>query len=334
MIMKKVDRDLQDTLTAVRDTFQALTNQVSALVKEVEEGRRQVKAIQDQYTIAKQHAETQAQYVLELEAVLDGQGGISSTLSSEKPERPGTGGKRAVSPRESPEVNMHLRALQMENRKLKAQLKRVQRLDAGAQECAGAQSPPLLPEMASTWTRRTARTPVPRAATSSPIQSCMSPPPSAGQSNILASFELDIVGSILNKSDAHRAVSRTKAEWLPEREKWVLEGHPLRSGEARKRTDVIAARLAAFSAVAASLMRGLFDELRSSFGNNLGHEGFSPLKAPEVLGRIVRLCYAAAPELSAFPDVVGELGMQTSTTMCPTGNSSGVGGGERARSET
>merc|ERR1740138_90639 len=159
-IMKKVDRDLKDTLTAVRDTFQALTNQVSALVKEVEEGRRQVKAIQDQYTVAKQHAETQAQYVLELEAVLDGQGGISSTVSSEKPERPGTGGKRAVSPRESPEVNMHLRALQMENRKLKAQLKRVQRLDAGAQ------APPLLPEMASTWTRRTARTPVPRAATS------------------------------------------------------------------------------------------------------------------------------------------------------------------------
>merc|ERR1711933_335708 len=74
LVMRKVDKDLKETFKSVRQTFQQLTQQVTKLAKEVEVGRDQVRSIQARYTAAREAAEVRAQYVDELEAVMDCQG--------------------------------------------------------------------------------------------------------------------------------------------------------------------------------------------------------------------------------------------------------------------
>merc|ERR1719456_1451962 len=71
--MRKVDKDLKDTFRAVRETFLSLTNQVQELLREVDAGKKSIASIQDKFDAAKASAAVRAQYVEELEAVLDGQ---------------------------------------------------------------------------------------------------------------------------------------------------------------------------------------------------------------------------------------------------------------------
>merc|ERR1719456_1985319 len=71
--MRKVDKDLKDTFRSVRETFLSLTNQVQELLREVDAGKKSIAIIQDKFDAAKTSAAIRAQYVEELEAVLDGQ---------------------------------------------------------------------------------------------------------------------------------------------------------------------------------------------------------------------------------------------------------------------
>merc|ERR1719506_370265 len=73
MLMRKVDKDLKDTFRSVRETFVSLTQQVQELLREVEAGKKSIASIQDKFDAAKASAAIRAQYVEELEAVLDGQ---------------------------------------------------------------------------------------------------------------------------------------------------------------------------------------------------------------------------------------------------------------------
>eukprot|EP00444_Apocalathium_aciculiferum_P007354 CAMPEP_0183400340 /NCGR_PEP_ID=MMETSP0370-20130417/12528_1 /TAXON_ID=268820 /ORGANISM="Peridinium aciculiferum, Strain PAER-2" /LENGTH=541 /DNA_ID=CAMNT_0025581627 /DNA_START=62 /DNA_END=1687 /DNA_ORIENTATION=- len=149
IMMRKVDKDLKDTYKTVKDIFSGLTLQLMDLVKEVESSRKQVRSIQEKYLQARQAAEAQAQYVLELEAVLDGQcAGISETMRklNDKAVRK----QQALSKSTEDNRDRELK-LKRENEQLRSELRRVK---AEENLLHGGLLPPLLPEMSATWTLR------------------------------------------------------------------------------------------------------------------------------------------------------------------------------------
>jgi len=147
LMMRKVDKDLKDTFINVRDTFSGLTEQLSDLVREVESNRRQVRSIQDKYEAAKGVAEKQAEYVNELEAVLDCQGvGMSETLKRLSNDYVSTKQQLAKITAEGHERTQRLKE---DNRALKQEFQAFRE----QQELLAVQDLPLLPEMTASWTR-------------------------------------------------------------------------------------------------------------------------------------------------------------------------------------
>lgn len=305
LVMRKVDKDLKDTFRTVRETFQALTDQVSSLAKEVESGREQVKNIQSRYQAAREAAEVRNQYVDELEAVMDCNGpGMAETLKmlTEKSTKAAQQMERA-----SEEAKAREHALHEEIKDLR---RRLQVYEDAEKEMSKGRGPPQLPEMSTSWTRR------------SPTSDC-APPEAPGDAS-------DIVGSMLAHSDAGRAVSRSKraaGSSTPGRRS-ATPGDP--AGELRRRAVKAEERcarqhqLVSLSLVSLTLLRDVFSELRAEWrlhasdapeqdiGMQMG-ASLEPRKAQLVLDRVVQLFYDAIPRMGNFSDVIKALVAEAST---------------------
>lgn len=229
LMLRRVDKDLKDTYRSVRETFVTMTQQVMALLREVQSGRDQVTSIQGKFEAAVSMAEMRAQYVEELEAVLDGQTpGASEALRklSDEIEVMKKEFREAAAEAEARE-----QALSGEIRTLRARLRR---LEAEQAQTIGPQ-PPMLPEMAATWTRRASPPPLvtsPAGAEGTsppgygdefrpaPSSTGSASPPgprcsSRGSATGTRTPTVDIVGSTLKRSDDSRAVSRSKCVHPP-----------------------------------------------------------------------------------------------------------------------
>jgi len=190
LLMRKVDKDLKDTFRSVRETFFTLTQQVQELLREVEHGKKRIKAVQDRFDAAQTSAAIRAQYVEELEAVLDGQvPDISKAMSklSEDLTVSRAAMKQAAAKMEDKENE-----IAQERADLKAVIKTLEgRLnEKTVLGFAGATELPLLPEMSATWTRRQ----------DNPDNLASSTAPSGP----------NIVDAQMSRSDATRGVTRMK----------------------------------------------------------------------------------------------------------------------------
>jgi len=228
IMMRRVDKDLKDTYKTVKDIFSGLTLQLMDLVKEVENSRKQVRSIQEKYLQARQAAEAQAQYVLELEAVLDGQcAGISETMRklNDKAVRK----QQALSKSTEDNRDRELK-LKRENEQLHAELRRVK---AGENLLHGDLLPPLLPEMSASWTLRspsggsggsggggrgmlTSFQEGDEEAEDDGFQGHPGAPSSPAPASPRRAAEgMDMVGAVLAHCDAGRMVSRLKPVRMP-----------------------------------------------------------------------------------------------------------------------
>lgn len=149
LLLRRVDKDLEETFRSVRETFVALTGKVKVLMNEVETNRKQMAGIQAKFQEIQYAAEVRAQYVYELEAALDAQspdaGETVRKLSAEVVKL------RKMLAKAKEESLDKQRVLQEELRASQAQTKRLE--DERDVTVHGMQ-PPLLPEMAPSWTRR------------------------------------------------------------------------------------------------------------------------------------------------------------------------------------
>lgn len=341
LMIRKVDKDLRETFQSVRDTFKVLTEQLVLLAKESETGRRQVRSIQAAYAKVKNASEAQAQYVQELEAVIDGQSrsGISAKLKKLSAEA--TAAQHTLVAMKQ-EFHQQQAALLEENKRLKKELKRMDDASKGI-GLPGFVEPPKLPEMVASWTRREIRdspgiglggTPsrqgeVSQRTTASPglrtISSCSSrctPMPMG-----------DVVGGMLAHSDAGRSVSRCKGVRSASQEARRAATTPTSPrGETFSEVSELKRRLRAtedkcetqrkivsFASTALLLLRDIFTELRAHRhiqaaeevngepGGNVLPEGSAP-KPHEVLERLVKLFYGAIPRLGNFSELLTALG--------------------------
>jgi len=227
LMLRKVDKDLKDTYRSVRETFVNLTRQVMALLREVEGGRNEVASIQEKFNAAINMAEVRAQYVEELEAVLDGKNPGTSDALRKLTDQLVAAKKtldEAVAEHEEREQTLSDEIL-----RLRAQLSR---LEAERSVCDGP-TPPMLPEMAASWTRRMSprsdeTTPLPGTGDEFRATGSTSPPfgtssprlieassRCASRSSGVRTPGVDVVGSALRRSDDSRAVSRSKAVRSP-----------------------------------------------------------------------------------------------------------------------
>lgn len=335
LMMRKVDKDLKDTFKNVRDTFTALTDQLLQLVREVENGRKQVKSIQSKFQATKQAAEAQAQYVAELEAVIDSQGaGVTDVLQKLSAQ---ASSSAQAAEKDGDDARQRERFLKNENTKLRIQLKRFEQTE----KAENGVPPHQLPEMAASWTRRGQKTNGQQNTSKStvlespavPSRPSGQPPsnngsnfsdeqrPTSQQSAGAVSFGVcDVVGSMLAHSDATRNVSRTKNIKPTTRQP---KTHGIKPGQRelsgiRKRAETAEAhcqrqhRLIAFSSTSLVLLRDVFTELKAHhyISANDGRPDVdtgSSAKATEVLDRIVRLFYVTIPKLGNFSEIVSAL---------------------------
>jgi len=209
LMMRKVDKDLKDTYGAIKGIFADLTGQLTSLVKEVERSRMQVRNIQEKYTTLRENMEAQAQYIVELEAVLDGQcSGVSETMRKLNDRAMG----RARELKKAGEDNSKREAaLKKENRALREQLRHVQDVEQFTHTV-----PPALPEMTASWTRRASSVASeeqswgsPGARQASRGTEMASPPMSPDIDGV------DVVGSVMSFCDSSRSVPRSKPVRMP-----------------------------------------------------------------------------------------------------------------------
>lgn len=184
LILRKVEADLRATFQNVRETFWSLTEQIAQLSKEVESRRKQVKDIYSLHAKAKDAMEAQAQYVLELEAVLGTQGeGFSDRLKQLSAEA-------AMANKEAEKTKAYFRerehAYQKQVAYLKAELSKYTEAESYAARGGG---PPPLPEMPASWT-------------------ILSPFKSSEESQ-------DIAGAVMVHCDANRSVPRSRQSQRP-----------------------------------------------------------------------------------------------------------------------
>lgn len=316
LVMRKVDKDLKDTFRTVRETFQALTQQVFSLAKDVESGRDQVKNIQSRYQAAREAAEIRNQYVDELEAVMDCNGpGMAETLKMlvEKSTKAAQQLERA-----SEEAKAREHALHEEIKDLR---RRLQVYEDAEKEMSKGRGPPQLPEMSTSWTRRTPT----------------SDAPSGGERGLEAP-DVDIVGTMLAHSDAGRAVSRSKmtpskassraaGSSTPGARRSATPGDPAELRRRAVKAEERCARqhqLVSLSLVSLTLLRDVFSELHTEWrlhasdasekdiGMQMG-ASLDPRKAQLVLDRVVQLFYDAIPRMGNFSDVLKALVAEAST---------------------
>lgn len=325
MMMRKVDKDLRDTYNSVKELFSSLTDQLVRLVKEVENSRKQVKSIQDKYSAAREAAEAQAQYVLELEAVLEGQcAGITETMRKLNDQAVSKGQALLKSTEESKTRERRLKA---ELQHLREELKKAERAQNVLQS---GFVPPALPEMTASWTRR-GETPGSagggREGTPGLSSKGHSPPQTPG---------LDIVGSVLAHCDAGRGVPRSKRVRMPpvsargDSASGLLRSAPQKAeARLRRRAELAEARcerlhqLVIFASAALLLLRDVFGELRGSgfltagdaTGGKGGEAAAKLRELPDpgtVLEQIVHLFQAHVPKLGSLPEVLRALSQEAS----------------------
>lgn len=334
MMMRKVDKDLKDTFLNVRETFAGLTAQLTQLVKEVENGRKQVRTIQAKYAAAKEAAEAQAQYVVELEAVLDSQGsGLSDVLKQLSEKYSST--QQSLS-KTTEEGKKKVAALTAENKDLKLRLRR---FEDEEKELKANKEPVSLPEMTASWTRH--MTPSTRApsAVSSP-RAPMSARSRPGSRQWRSSFgqASTVVSSMMAHCDAKRSAPRTKHVQAQEPRACspMTPTFKARDDELllqmRTRAEVAEGRckkqhrLMTFASRALLLLREIFLELRQSrcltaLDEPKASKSSSVLEASTVVERIAQLFAGAIPQLGNLSEVLSALSEEASKPP-PEGRSS------------
>eukprot|EP00927_Polykrikos_kofoidii_P048715 TRINITY_DN42938_c0_g1_i1.p1 TRINITY_DN42938_c0_g1~~TRINITY_DN42938_c0_g1_i1.p1 ORF type:complete len:631 (-),score=112.13 TRINITY_DN42938_c0_g1_i1:94-1902(-) len=233
LLMRKVNKELKDSLVNVHKTFNMLTNQLSDLASEVERGKKQVTSIRGQFAKSRDAVEAQTMYVDELETVLSGQGqGLSDALRRLNLQKVAAQNELE---RHREKAKEREKALEAENYSLRSQLKRIedekQKAGAASQAERGVLSPPPLPEFAVSWTLRSASRSdgngtwsklVAAAAAAERIVST-TPAPNVEEEKqrqittvmkaaaAAADADIDLVGGLLRCSDAWRNVPRSKS---------------------------------------------------------------------------------------------------------------------------
>lgn len=310
LLMRKVDKDLKETFRSVKETFKTLTEQVTMLAKEVEKGRKQVKSLTDKYTQAKKLAQTRGQYVSELEAVVDSHG----PKVSEELKRLTEGQAELREEMQKSEMRFKAREKQLmeENKALKAA---ATLLESQAKEIKKSVPPPLLPEMASSWT----------------YKQDSSGPNSLGNTGPIAPKES------LAKWDSQRAVPRTKAVQggrrmvgpaSPRSPMKTMKVDP-EVAELRRRLEhaderaMRQAKLTAFSSASLLLLKEIFGELNTSGqlkagGRKDGEAQAVTKKAPDVLESIVKMFYEAIPRLGNLSELFSALNEEMALAQAPS----------------
>lgn len=314
LMLRKVDKDLKDTFRAVRETFVSLTDQVQQLLEEVETGKKMMKDVQAKFEVASRAAQVRAQYVEELEAVLDGQvPNISQAMRKLTEEL--TISRQAVEQAKK-DAEATAQAVLQEKTMLEDTIRsleeRLNQADNPAGEMKGAVELPIMQEMAATWTRR--------VESNSP--------------DAASPLHVDIVGSTLAKCDATRAVMRTKrvrplrtrstaaplggkGRFSNHRPRISAESEDIadmkrRTKEAEQRV-VRQQQLILQATPSLQLVRDIFSELRLNWRLPMGAQaeiyGSSKdlkqsAKAPDILDRIVQLFLGAFQNLGKFSEIL------------------------------
>lgn len=345
-VMRKVDNDLKGTFNAVRETFVSLTSRVNELMQEVEDGKGLIASIQEKFDFAKNSAMISVQYVEELESVLDGQvPNISQAMRKLSEELTVARNSLNELTREKVENEEESSA---EIERLRVMVKELydklnEKEQAGLPGCMEL---PLLPEMSSTWTRRaSSRTPshastaqVSSSASEQPVEGSLESPspssPPAGR---------DVVGVMIARSDATRAVSRSKNVRLPGRlsepsqtSRTLSRNHPLRKraemesviANLKERLHASEQRVARQHRLVFDLspsmqvLREIFGDLRQNWRlklpeipdknrNRTSEEIKADRKmaaeAPDLLDRIVNYFVTAFPKIGNFSELLEAL---------------------------
>jgi len=344
MLMRKVDRDLKDTFGTVRETFMSLTLQVQELLREVDAGKKSIARIKKQFDAATTSAAIRAQYVEELEAVLDGQvPNISEAMRKLSEEV--TSAKIHVE-----KVNLEAaekdRVMAAERVEMRAAVRALEeRLnEKEVMGFAGATELPLLPEMAATWTIRQSR---PQTTDGAPSDGA----PSDDGAVVPGP---DVLGTTMARSDATRAVTRMKCVKPQGARPATTPAAPARGskfcrrlthGEQAQVEQKIAAtkqraqaaeervrkqhRIFLEAAPSLQLLREIFSELRTNWRlkfeeaqgdfkdiETLRAEAAMTAKAPDLLDKIVQLFVEAFPQLGQFSNVLEAL-CEEATKRCP-----------------
>eukprot|EP00933_Yihiella_yeosuensis_P047214 TRINITY_DN42947_c0_g1_i1.p1 TRINITY_DN42947_c0_g1~~TRINITY_DN42947_c0_g1_i1.p1 ORF type:complete len:582 (+),score=104.04 TRINITY_DN42947_c0_g1_i1:96-1841(+) len=191
LILRKIEKDLKETFRNIRETFKILTDQMMLLVSEVDQGKAAVKKVSTQNQKARMAVETQAQYVSELEAVLNGQQtGISEKIKELSAEAQFA--KRAISKLEL-DAREKEKAMKAQLASMRERLKRYETDPTGEDDDGREFTVPVLPEMSATWTQFNQ----------------LSVP------STTISTTSDMAKEILSHSDASRKVSRIKVQVQP-----------------------------------------------------------------------------------------------------------------------
>lgn len=314
LLMRKVDKDLKDTFRAVREAFVSLTQQVQELLREVETGKKNIAVVQTKFDAAKSSAAIRAQYVEELEAVLDGQvPNISEAMSKLSEDL--TRAKMHVDKVDREAAEKEAAVIQEKSatraiiRSLEERLNEKEVLGF-----AGATELPLLPEMSASWTRRQVH--------------------EAGSDDIDSLDGGSGLNIIMARSDATRAVTRNKcvrpqglrplttpgrAPTTPrnltrgQQQQCLTEVAELRK-RAAEADERVARQHALFLDAAPSLqlLRNIFAELRENWRLQASDqeddkELEDPEKAPDILDNITHLFVTAFPNLGCFSQVLEAL---------------------------
>jgi len=344
LLMRKVDKDLRQTFRGVRQTFASLTKQVQQLLREVDAGKRSIAAIQDKFDAAKSSAAIRAQYVEELEAVLDGQvPNISEAMRKLSEELTMA---RITNEKTLKECAEKEQAMTAERAQLRSVIRgleeRLNENDVGGPK--GVTELPLLPEMTATWTLRQQRPHTSDASSFSPEQSqSLLHESSAATFDGDGSMGIDVLGNVVARSDATRGVTRMKSvRPLGARPATTpntalgrqCSGHMTRAQQdallakvnhfqkrALEMEDRVARQHKIFVDIGPSLqlLRDIFNELRVNWRLKIGmpdnqkdvetmrKELAQTAKAPELLDSITQLFVSAFPQLGSFSEVLEEL---------------------------
>lgn len=314
LMLRKVDKDLKETFRAVRETFVSLTEQVQNLLEEVESGKKMMRDVQTKFEAANRAALVRAQYVEELEAVVDGQvPNISVALRKLTEDQ--IAAKQALEQAKREAEASEQAALEekgvLENT-IRTLEERLNQADKHAGEMKGAVEVPIMQEMAATWTRRL----------------------ESKSDDASLPLQVDIVGSTLAKCDATRAVMRTKCvrpprtrssaaalspkgKCLRRREELEeLERAKTRAREAEQRVAK-QQQLILQATPSLRLLRDIFSELRVNWRLPMGLQADEngstakdqkqSAKAPDILDRIVQFFLGSFHNLGKFSEILDRL---------------------------
>jgi len=224
MLMRKVDKDLRDAFSSVRDTFMSLTKQVQLLLREVEAGKKSIASIQAKFDAAKTSAAIRAQYVEELEAVLDGQ--VPNISESMRKLSEDLTSARLNAEKISKEAEDKEEAMAKERTEFRAVIRSLEeRLnEKEVLGLPGTAELPVLPEMTTTWTRREQRPQTSDSTSLVHVTSDNARPQERGsltpddggstsgrQQAQAAHNGVDILGTAMARSDATRGATRMKS---------------------------------------------------------------------------------------------------------------------------